>query len=141
MTNSISPAPMNLFDLPPPTFPMVTRMVSNPIFPPDKPADTIENAITWVVSQGHPLVPKMHVVRMFISDVGVEIYSVSEDKKNGIRNFMPMALVRFVEEAMPLEVFINELEEAESENEDDDLEPEPEPQPAAVAAPSGQPVS
>jgi hypothetical protein len=57
---------------------------------------------------------------MFVDRGGVEVYAVSSDGKNGMRNLIPMSWVRLVEEVMPLEVFVEELAAAESEPDDDD---------------------
>jgi hypothetical protein len=102
--------------LPAPQFPMMTRMISNSLLP----DGGREEPTTWVVSQPHPLVPDMKVVRMFVDRGGVEVYAVSSDGKNGMRNLIPMSWVRLVEEVMPLEVFVEELAAAESEPDDDD---------------------
>lgn len=120
--------PLKTVELPAPQFPMLTRMISSPLFRGE------EEAITWVVGQGHPLVPDMKVIRMFVDRGGVEVYSVSADGRNGTRNLVPMPMVRFIEEAMPLEVFVDELAAAESDVDDEDDEPEPEPAPP----PNGQ---
>ena len=125
--------------LPPPQFPMLTRVISNALFPEPvrdargvvvstKSIDVCE-PITWAVSQAHPLVPNMKVVRMFVDRGGVEIYSVSDDGQNGMRNLIPMHWVRFVEETMPPEVFVEELDAAEAGETDDDDDPDDEPDP------------
>jgi|GEM_PF-2362727 len=134
---------------------MVTRMISDRLFPDSAqrvvgcphckqnisvplPADKDPEPVTWIVSQAHPLMPDMKVIRMFIIDTGVEVYSVSNDGKSGARNLVPMKSVRLTEEAMPLDVFADELEQAEDDNfpgAGDDPEPgdpdpgDPEPQP------------
>lgn len=114
--------------LPEPNFPMVTRMVSHSLFPSETTGQ--ETPVTWAISLGHPLVPKMRVVRMFILEDGdVEIYSLSDDGSNGMRNRVPKNRIRLVEEGMPLEVFVEELAAAEAEsggNDDDDEPDEPE---------------
>jgi hypothetical protein len=123
--------------LPEPRYPMVTRVISSALFPDSKGK---EDPVAWVVSQPHPLVPQVNVVRMFLDRGGVEVYSVSHDGKAGMRNLIPISHVRLVEEAMPIDVFIEELSAAE--NGDDEIEPEePEQeQKPQVAAPSnGQP--
>jgi len=131
-------------ELPNPGFPMVTRMISNSLLPEEGQR---EEPITWVLSQPHPLVPNMKVVRMFVDRGGVEVYSVPDDGKNGMRNLIPMSWVRLVEEVMPLDVFVEELAAAESDggdDDDDDDEPglTPDVQPAVASAPSnGQSAS
>jgi hypothetical protein len=104
-----------VIELPAPQFPMLTRVVSSPIF------SDREQAITWGIGAPHPLVPDTYkVIRMFVDRGGVEVYSVSADGKNGMRNLIPMERVRFIEEAMPLDVFVEELDAAESAGDDDD---------------------
>lgn len=103
--------PVHTIQLPPPGYPMVTRMISDPLFPPS--AGGSDAPITWVVAQAHPLVTSMKIVRMFIEPNGVAVYSVSDDGMSGMRNLVPMDCTRLVEEAMPLDVFADELQDAE----------------------------
>ena len=145
-----APAPAapagNVVQLPEPGFPMLTRMISMPLFPDSAPqvvacphckanisidrAGAKEEPVTWIVGQSHPLVPDMKVMRMFVDRGGVEVYSVSSDGKAGMRNLVPMSHVKLIEEAMPLDVFIEELAAAEEEEPGPEPEPEPEPTPA-----------
>jgi hypothetical protein len=82
----------------------------------------------------------MKVMRMFIDRGGVEVYSVSGDGRTGVRNLVPMSMIRLIEEAMPLEVFIEELDAAENdEPEPNEPEPEPEPAPPPVSTNNNQP--
>ena len=137
--------------LPDPNYPMLTRVISRPLFPRVKPETVAcphckgnltinrpdsskdpEEPITWVVKHTHPLVPSMQIVRMFLDDHGgVEVYSVmsSGDQRTGMRNYLPSSQVKLVEEGMPYEVFIDELEDAELDN-----APGPEPEPMGHAA-------
>lgn len=115
-------APGTRTELPPPQFPMLTRMISNSLFPSENGR---EEPVVWIVSQPHPLAQNARVVRMFIDrDVGVEVYSELADGK-GIRNLIPLAQVRLTEEAMPREVLIDEIAAVE----EDEYEPDPEPEP------------
>lgn len=115
--------PMKTVELPAPQFPMLTRVVSSPIF------SERDAAITWGVGAPHPLVPETYkVIRMFVDRGGVEVYSVSNDGKSGMRNLIPMERVRFIEEAMPLDVFVEELDAAESAGDDDDDDDPDEPE-------------
>lgn len=132
-------------ELPPPGFPMVTRMISNALLPIDGGSQA---PATWVVSQPHPLVPDMMVVRMFVDRGGVEVYS--HDGRNGMRNLIPMTWVRLIEEVMPLDVFAEELAAAESDEPDDDDNDDdddtapghpPDVPVQASAPPNGQPAS
>lgn len=122
--------PTQTITLPDAQYPMVTRMISNALFP----ENGKEDPVTWTVSHEHPLVPDMKVVRMFATRDRVEVYSVSSNGRAGMRNIIPMSWVRLVEEAMPLDVFVDELSDAESGDDDDDDEPDPDiGEPEAVA--------
>jgi len=142
----------NVVQLPEPGFPMLTRMISNALFPDASPqvvgcphckanisidrAGAKEEPVTWIVGQPHPLVPDMKVMRMFVDRGGVEVYSVSADGRAGMRNLVPMSYIRLIEEAMPLDVFIEELAAAEEEDpEPGPLDPGADPLPAT--APTG----
>lgn len=128
--------------LPPPTYPMVVHMISNPMFPPDvDPQGRVakEEPIAWVISKAHPFVPKFTVMRMFLDGGVVEVYSVSDDHKVGMRDVIPIHTVRLVQESMPLDIFVEELIDAESDDDDPDpgdpggLGPDPAQGPAPVA--------
>lgn len=130
-------AAVQTLELPTIGYPMVTRMISHALFP---ETDGKEIPVTWAVSQSHPLVPDMKIVRMFVGRGGVEVYSIHADGKAAMRNLIPMHWVRLVEEGMPLPVFIEELEAAESdEPEPDDTDEPDEPEvPAPGPAPAAQ---
>jgi hypothetical protein len=96
------PAPVKPASSPP----VLKRVVSNPIF------SDGEAPIIWAIRAPHPLVPEYTVIRMFIDLGGVEIYSVSSDSRNGIRNIIPTSKIRFTEEAMSFDVFREELDAA-----------------------------
>jgi hypothetical protein len=89
--------------LPEPGYPMLTRMLSNVLFP-----DMPPGSCSWKLDGVHPLVPEMKVVRMFVVDGGVHVYSAPS---NGVctRNFVPMGWIRLIQEVMPLEVFVEQL--------------------------------
>ena len=118
--------------------PVLTRVVSNPIF------SDREEPITWSVRVAHPLIPEYTIVRMFIDLGGVEIYSLANDGKSGMRNIIPTSKIRFIEEAMGFDVFKEELEAAmyagapvgplsADDDDDDDDEPEEPEEPEAPA--------
>lgn len=114
-----------VFKLPPPTYPMVTLVISDNLAPVSGQPETTR----WAVGSEHPHVPGAKVVRMFIgtdAGGGIEIFSYLDAVEGGdavgMRDFVPMGRIRFVQEAMPLEVFADELEAAES----DGTEPEEE---------------
>jgi hypothetical protein len=137
MTDNATPArPMS-------PAPVLNRVVSDAIF-------GGEEAIIWAINAPHPLVADSYkVIRMFIDLGGVEIYSMSLDGKNGIRNTIPTSKIRFTEEAMPLNVFGEELYAAEfagapvgplaadNEDDDDDDDEDPEPDLDEPAPPNG----
>lgn len=127
-----------IVDLPPPQFPMLTRMISNSLFP----ENGREDPITWAVGEPHPLASGVKVIRMFVDRGGVEVYSVSSDGKAAVRNLIPMSWIRLIEEAMPLDVFVEELAAAEAGDDDDPDDPPPDPDLDEVpAAANGQAVT
>jgi hypothetical protein len=113
---------------------MLTRMISNPLF------GNGGEPIVWVVGMDHPLSEIAKVVRMFVDRGGVEVYSVAKDETGtrGVRNLIPMTQIRLIEEAMPLDIFAEELAAAES---DEDDEPDPDPVSAEPATSNGQAAS
>jgi hypothetical protein len=66
----------------------------------------------------HPFVPAMQIMRMYVATGGVEVYST--DGKTCMRDTVPTAFVRLIQEGMPPHIFIEEIEAAESEDDDDD---------------------
>lgn len=125
-----------ILELPPPGYPMVTRVITEALFPSEGRAE-----VTWVVSKPHPLVPTMNIVRMFVEPEGVAIYSVSADGKTGMRNFVKTELTRLVEEAMPIAILVEELADAESGDDVDEVPEAPQPPqgPQAVPTPDDSP--
>jgi len=129
------PGATQTVQLPQPKYPILTRMLCRQCFHEhqaqgqkqvvtcphckgqlsiEQPAGK-EEPVQWVVGEGHPLVPNTRVMRMFVEDGVVEVYSVSTDTKGtaGMRNLVPMDHVILVEEAMPFDVFVELLTEAE----------------------------
>jgi len=149
------PVPIKTVALPEPGYPMLTRMITDALFPETqeqvvgcphcKGSITVsknagkEDPLVWIVGQTHPIAPNRTVMRMFIGTVGVEVYSVSSDGK-ATRNLVPMDSVRLTEEEMPMEVFIEEMTDAELDDEDEP-DPDPEPAPAPGSLPQPQPAS
>jgi hypothetical protein len=85
----------------------------------------------------------MKVVRMFVENGGIAVYSAADDGSTGMRNLIPLDRTRLVEEAMPLEVFIDELGQAESDAnfaDDDDDSPETPPQAGTPEEPQTPPT-
>jgi hypothetical protein len=115
--------------IPEPGFPMLTRMISDPVFPAEK--GKLDEPVMWTVGRQHPFVPEMSVVRMFVDRGGVEIYSVSNDNTSGARTLIPMDRVRLIEEAMPIDIFVDEIDSAENDDEPDEPnDPKPSPSPS-----------
>lgn len=154
MTQPALPPATNTMTIPDATYPMVVHMISSPMFP---PGDEIgpngqptgrpgkEEPIAWVISKAHPFVPKFTVMRMFLDGGVVEVYSISDDHKVGMRDVIPIHTVRLVQESMPLDIFVEELIDAENDDEDPDPpdpggpDPDPAPAPAANGQPQQQP--
>lgn len=136
-------ASTRIVELPQPQFPMLTRFISNALFPERDGRGALDaEPITWTVSLAHPLVPDMKIVRMFVDRGGVEVYSVSADGSKGMRNLIPMSWVRLIEEAMPLDVFVDELAASESDEGDEGDDPEDSGEPELdPEAPSPTPVN
>ncbi len=115
-TNGAQP---KVFRLPPPNphAPLLNRVISNPLF------NEQPDALTWKIGDDHPLAGGWKVVRMFLDPAaGVEIYAIPPPDKSGhfTRNFIPIASVRFTEEVMAVDVFVEELTVAEEDDDDDD---------------------
>ena len=122
-----------LIALPPPNpnVPMIGIVFTDNIVP-GKGHDAAAT-IQWSVSKAHPFVPGMHVVRMFVTDDGVEVYSSSDDGKTCMRDLISSKYVRLVQEAMTVDVFVRELQDAEDDEDDPEPDPEPAPSPGAVS--------
>ena len=101
--SNVIPITSKPIEIPEPGFPMLTQMISHAPFP-----DMPSGICPWVVDQPHPLVPEMKVVRMFVVDGGVHIYSAPNA---GVctRSFVPMSGVKLTEEVMPFDLFVEEL--------------------------------
>lgn len=99
-------------ELPEAGYPMVTRVVSAPVL---KLEGDGRLDWTWQVGESHPLVPNLRIVRMFYVDHDVQVYAVTADGVAGTRYTIPQSLIRLVEESMPIDVFVVELEASEEE--------------------------
>ena len=164
-------------ELPAPGYPMLTRLISKPIFCDGFKANVTKLAgqflndsstqsatrqqivaaiidiavkvlgekiepMVWIVGNPHPLVPGCKVVRMFIVNNGVEIYSSPSDPANVLlmRNTIPNENVLLIEEAMPLDIFVEELSASEG-GDDDEIDPDEPDEPVTPPAPQANPVS
>ena len=128
--------------------PRLTLVITNPLFPapvrdtagnvvPDQFKPNVE-PVLWAVDRPHPFAPGMKIEFMFVDGDLIEVYST--DKKIGMRDLIPMAMVRLAEEGMPLDTYEEEIDlaAARSAGEDPDDDPEPEPE---EEGPSPQQVS
>jgi hypothetical protein len=116
-----APGRQGIIELPGPNErrPVLTRVVSSSPFHEDP------REVTWMLTKAHPFVDTMRIVRMFIGDDCIDIYSA--DDKGGMHNLLPMHTVRLVESAMPFGVLMDELDQAEADDPDDpDGDPEDE---------------
>jgi hypothetical protein len=95
---------VNTIELSEPGYPMTTHMISNALFP-----DMQLESCPWVIDQSHPLVPEMKVVRMFVVEGGVHVYSAPSSGGICTRTFVSMGWIKLVEEVMPIDVFLEEL--------------------------------
>lgn len=109
-----------------------------------------KNATTiWKMGETHPLDAGMNVIAMYLNEGIIEIYSVSKTSKDGARDLIPMHRARLVREAMPFDIFSEELRNAEAgypddDDGDDDLDDPnnaPEPVESSLAPPNGQAVT
>jgi hypothetical protein len=86
----------------------------------------------------------MKVIRMFLTDDGVEVYSVADDNRAVMRNLVPSKTIRLTEETMPIDVFADELEAAEEDNfpgGDDPDDPDPDDPSKSPAPPAALPAN
>lgn len=124
--------------LPAPRYPLVSRLVTSPIFgdptnPDGTPALNPDGSkkraepIVWALSKPNPLTEAATIVRMFVVEEGIEIYSIAQNGGPGIRNTIPFAMVRIVEEVMPPEVFAAVLGAASDADAEDDPDDDDEP--------------
>lgn len=123
------------YQLPSPSDPVVTRVISNALFPDPPPRGSkgelllppgfprAEEPVSWALGEPHPQVDGFRIVRMFRTEEGVEIYSVSSDGQC-TRTTLPTSMVRFVEETMSPDYFVEEIRIAEEgDGQDEPMDP------------------
>jgi hypothetical protein len=99
---------------------MVTHVISEALFPDmqsevancpncSAPISAPVDRSVWVIDHPHPLVPELKIERAFVDDGGIEFYSFASDGKTFARHFIPTIRYLFAREAMPLEMFVEEL--------------------------------
>ena len=82
--------------------------------------------LTWQTQKKHPIIDGCFVQRIFmLPDGALAIYSATEDGKVGMRNIIPKEHVRYTQETMPPDIFIEEINREQDEQADDPEEPEP----------------
>jgi hypothetical protein len=115
----------------------LVRLVTDPLTL-DEKGKTEEEPTSWLLNRPHPLAPEAKIVRMYRDDGGVEVYS--SDGKMFVRTFVPERVIRFCDEAMSEDTFVEFIEIAEEDEEDEEPEepeepelPEPAPAPAGAA--------
>lgn len=119
-----------------PNCPVVVRVLSSPMrWQPHSTAPT-PPSLVWTIGQMRPDGYAAEIVRLFVSDDGVEAYYRGSGGSFG-RVLIPWADVHGVEEMMTEEVFAQELaaaqDAAQADDEDDDDE-EPDGPPARPTA-------
>lgn len=131
---------MTEMNLPEPVYPKIMLMITDCLVP--KAEGVKEEPMSWAVSVAHPFIEAAQVVAMFINGDGIDVYSVRRDEAGGVegmRDHIPLSRMRVFREAMPFEMFINEITRAElAEDEDDEVAPERDTPPSAVS-PIAQP--
>ncbi len=89
----------------------------------------------WILNSPHPLATEAKIVRMYSrEDGGVEVYS--SDGRMFVRTVVPARLVRFFDEAMSQDTFVEFIAAAEEDEEEEEPEPDPEPEPEPEPGPT-----
>jgi hypothetical protein len=107
----------------------LVRMITDPL-------DGSKELSEWLLNRPHPLASDAKIVRMYRSDGGVDVYS--SDGRMFVRTFVPEHVIRFCDEVMSEDTFVEFIavaEEDEEEEEEEELPPEPEPEPAPTPNP------
>jgi len=130
--------------LPEPGYPLLVNLFTDNLVPPKDEAGASkahapkEEVVHWALTQAHPFIPGMTIMRMFVLTSTVEVYSRANDG-TCMRDTIPMARVRLAQEGMPPQVFVEEITAAEGggdDDDDDDLPDEPEPDEDHTPAPT-----
>ena len=97
-------------------YPVVNRVLADPL-------DGGTEGLIWEINKAHPMFDGFTVIRMFVSEGQVEIYSTPSagPAKMGLRHTVPMSRVRAVEEFLDPATFVAEI--AELERGDEPSEP------------------
>ena len=132
MTMPIPPG-ARVVELPAPTFPMLSMMFTDNLTPDLTKGGSADQTVMWVLTDPHPFDSRVKVKRMYAVDDGVEVYAASDDGTFCVRDLIQTRHIRFTRETMPVNVFVEEIENSESESGDD-----PEPEPELPSSPSNQ---
>ena len=117
-------------ELPDPAYPMVTRVVTDALMG--------GNGIwEWAIARAHPSEKELKVMRIFLTEEGIDVYAITTDGKGCARYSIPDRFVRMIEEAMPLDMWADEMANAEEDKDGVDPE-EPEDKGAEAPATNGQ---
>jgi len=96
-------------ELPRAEFPLTNRAVT------DNPFQQSDTSIVWMLGEMHPFIAKLRVVRMYVVPGNcVEIYAAEDGGSSGTRYVIPWQRVRFAEELMDIQRFVDEIRDAES---------------------------
>lgn len=136
---SVSPSTLpveRLLTQPSPDATALVRLITDPLaLVRDKKGDVVRASedTVWILNNQHPLASDAKIVRMYRrEDGGVEVYS--SDGKMFVRTVVPERVIRFLDEAMSEEMFVEFIDLAESGEDELDPEPEPEPEPEPMPA-------
>jgi len=121
-------------ELPPALPPVTTRMITS------NPSSDSED-LSWEAGKEHPLIKGAVIVRMYVipDGGGVDVYSVLAGGRGATRHHIPDSRIHITEEAMPIDVLIEELKVAES-TDDEEEEEEEEEEDEVIQAASSAPV-
>lgn len=98
--------------------------------------DESKDPTAWLLNRPHPLATEAKIVRMYQrEDGGVDVYS--SDGRMFVKTFVPERVIRFADEAMSEDTFVEFITIAEEGEEEEEEEPEPEPAPAPTPPPNG----
>jgi len=118
-----SPAPKSgEIQVPPIQFPLCTRVWAASPWTDPKAKISAGEPVLWAIDQAHPFVASFKVVRMYVvPGSSVDVFS-SDGGTTGLRHTLPWHLISLIEEAMPAEIFVEEMVAAETEEDDEDEE-------------------
>lgn len=128
-----------LLPSPSPDATALVRLVTAPLSPPNPPKKGEEAQVptptVWILNSPHPLAGEAKIVRMYHrEDGGVEVYS--SDGRMFVRTVIPAHCVRFFDEAMSQDTFVEFISIAEEDEEEPEEPEDPEPDPEPLQEPN-----